>query len=193
MSIYYASVVYTSTPETRQPIPVGGNHALKFPYNEQNDPWGMHPKRRPDGYVVRDFLTDPESAIIIPAVTGLATIQLDIAWTGQANAYRSAVVGENLPFENTHTDIRPDLLWTSLTPVRAGEPIAVLVGHTAATPLQIASARITVTIQDDIAVPPERPVRVRGGDDPYPETQPEAPANPGGSTPPVNDDDTIPR
>lgn len=161
MAIYYASIGYTSTPETQQIIPAGGNHPLKFPRDEQTDPWEMHPKRRPDGYVVGDFLLDPESAVILPPVDGMASIQVDVVWDTGRYIRRTYVISENWPYENTfHYDTDPTS-WTSMAFVRRGEPFAVLVGHDSLNPQGIVSARIQVAIQSDIAQPPVRRARER--------------------------------
>lgn len=185
MAIYYASVGYTSTPETRQTIPVGGNHPLHFPFDEQRDPWKMHPRRHPDGHVVEDFLTDNRSAMILPAVQGLATIQLEIVWFNTGTfTRRHYIVSEEADYENQMHSRLDVNSWASLTPVFLGEPFAVLVGHDSPSPQDIASARLLVTIQDDIAVPPDGRIRVRPGGETEEPPRTETPAEPGGGTPP---------
>ena len=171
MGIHYLSVVYTSDPQNRQTIPSGGNHPLKFPRNEQHDPWEMH--------------SEP-GAIIDPVVDGFAVIQLDVTWEGGNYIRRYGLVGDGLPYENTTDGNRPSIEWVNITPLKRGEPIAFLVGHDQPTPQQILSARLTIAINDDISHPEERKVRVRPGTDAEDPTEPEAPANPGDDgTPPV--------
>lgn len=183
MAIYYASVGYVSTPQRRQEIPVGGNHALKFPYDEQNDPWGMHPRRLPDGHVVEDFLADNNSALMLPPVRGLATIQLEIAWEDGTYTRRHAVVGENQAYENNHHSRVGTESWTSLLPVTQADPFVILVGHDSPTPKHVAAARLLVAIQDDIAPVPDGRVKVRPGGETEAPNDPETPAEPGGGDP----------
>lgn len=177
VSIYYARIGYTSTPETRQIIPAGGNHPLKFPRDEQRDPWGMHPKRLPDGTVIGEFLADANSALFYPARTGLAVIQTDVDWQAGQYSRRNGLAGDNQPYEPTFQSDQDSTTWTTMIRVDEGEPFAILVGHTANTPQNIAAARIRIAIHDDVAEPTEQRLRIRPGDivnDPETEGPPNA-------------------
>lgn len=177
MPVYYASIGYTTEPGKKQIIPVGGNHELKFPRNEQKDPWGMHPTA---GGVIR-----------IP-FTGVAHIQLDVHWANGTATRRQYITGDQQAYEAEAHSTLLDVTQTHLTPVRDTELLGILVGHDAATPQEIVAARIQIAINTDVATPPVRPLRVRVGTDPWIPDDPEAPGQPGGTTPPVNDDDKRP-
>lgn len=168
MAIYYASIGYTSDPDNIQEIPVGGNHPVKFPRNEQRDPWGMH---RTGGPVIR------------MAASGLATFQIDVHWTPGTYARRHYLVSDNQPYEGEADAVRPDFTFTHHAIVRDGEEFAILVGHGSATPQQIAAARIQVMIDDSLADPPEQKIRIREGHDPSVPTPPEGPPTVGDGIP----------
>jgi len=158
MAIHYASIGYTSDPDNQQIIPVGGNHPLKFPRNEQHDPWEMHPATGP---------------VIRMAATGMATFQLDVSWAPGSYARRYGIISDTWPYEGTADGVRPDHTYTFHTPVHRGDDVAVLVGHAAATPQNVVSARLQVMIDDDVAIPVERKINIRVGTDPDPdETDP---------------------
>lgn len=164
MSVYYANTGYFSTPGEEQTIPTGGNHPLHLPTTDQTDPWEMHPERWPDGTVIDNYLTDDNSALFRPPVSGIATIQIEAVWAAGATLYRHSVVTEL--GEVTATSAVNEGTWTLIIPVVAGEGFAVLVGHDAVGDLGIDSAKVTVVIHDPIAEPPARRVRVREGTTP---------------------------
>jgi hypothetical protein len=196
VSLYYASVGYTSEPGATLKVPAGGNHALRLPRTEQHDPWDMHPGQLADGTVIGPWPGDQRTALIIPPVTGLAVVTVDAVWVGAWNdgtIRRAYIVGDNQPYEPGYETDGPAFSWTTQMMLTAGEPIVVMLGHTAATQQTLESARVRVVINGDIAKQKARRARVRVGTDPSVPDDPEAPANPGGTTPPVSDDDTIPR
>lgn len=168
MSIYYASVGYTSDPGNQLIIPVGGMHELKFPRNEQRDPWRMH--RQPGG-------------LFRMPVNGIATIQMDVYWSLGQVERRHFINGNEQPYEGVHASTRADVTWTHHTTVRAGEILGVGVRHTAATPQEIVAARIQIMIDTDVAIPPTRRVRVRKGHNPVSPPPPEGPPNEGDGIP----------
>lgn len=195
MSLHYASIRYTAA-DTTLKVPVGGNHALRLPRDEQNDPWEMHPRQLPDGTTVGAWPDDPNTALLIPAVTGLAVITVDVAWEGAWNdgtIRRAYIVGDTLPYEETFATIGPDMTWTVQAFVTAGEPVVVMLGHTAETPQALAAARVGIVINDDIAEPPVRRIRVRAGTDPDP-VKTEGPPNVGDgiAQPPYDPEPNIP-
>lgn len=164
MAIYYASVGFTSDPDNQQIIPVGGMRELKFPRNEQRDPWGMHAL--------------PGGLFRMP-VNGVATIQLDVYWSlGQAGR-RHAINGDEQPYEGTYDTTRADVTWTHHTTVRNGEILGVGVRHDSATPQSIVAARIQIMINDDVAIPTDRRTRIRVGTNPEGPDLPEGPPNVG--------------
>jgi hypothetical protein len=190
VSLHYATIGYTAEPSPgiTLKVPVGGNHALRLPRTEQHDPWDMHPHQLPDGTVVGAWPGDPQTAYLIPPVTGLAHITVDATWQGTWNdgtIRRAYVVGDSFPYELGYETDGPELAWTTMTFVKAGEPFVIMLGHTAATAQTLLSARVSVVIDDDVATPPEQRTRIRVGTDPTIPDDPEPPAQPGGTTPPV--------
>lgn len=181
MAIYYASIGYTSEPGNQQFIPVGGMQQLKFPRNEQRDPWKMHPL--------------PGGVFRMP-VNGVATIQLDVYWNNGQVERRHVITGDEQPYEGACVTTRADVTWTHHTTVRAGETIGVGVRHLAATPQEIVAARIQIMIDDDVAIPPDHRLRVRKGTDPLAPEPPEEDPTVGDGvpqTPVPPDTDHIPR
>lgn len=166
MSVYYASVGFTSGPGNQLIIPVGGMHELKFPRSEQRDPWRMH---RQSGGLFR-----------MP-VNGIATIQLEVYWSSGQYLRRHVITGDEQPYEGTYDLPRADVTWTHHTTVKADEILAVGVRHDSATPQEVVAARIQIMIDTDVAIPPARRLRVREDTDPY------APTSPPGGTPTVGD------
>lgn len=165
MSIYYASVAYTSTPENPAPIPVGGVHPIPFKRDEQRDPFGMH---RANGAYFR-----------MP-VSGLATFQVDVHWSAGTYARKHYIDGQNQAYTGESDAVRPDHSWTHHALVKRGEIVALAVGHASASPQSIAAARIQIMINPDLAGVPEAP-RV-----PVPPTvtpEPEGPPNVGDGIP----------
>lgn len=165
MSLHYATIGYTAEPNpgVTLKVPVGGNHALRLPRTEEIDPWDMHPRILPDGTIIGPWPTDQKTAYIIPAVSGLAHISVDATWEGTWNdgtIRRAYVVGDNFPYELGFETDGPEMAWTTMTFVRAGDPFVIMLGHTAATPQTLLSARVNLAINDDVAEPPVRRARL---------------------------------
>lgn len=169
MSLYYASIGYTTEPGREQIIPAGATRPLKFPRNEQRDPWDMHAS------------PGMTATIRIPA-DGIAAFQLDVYWaTGATHTSRYNIVGDQQDYEGTLVGTGEQATWTHRARVRQGEEIAVLISHDAATGQEITAARLQVAVEADVALPPERRQRVRTGTDPF------APTSPPGQDPTVGD------
>jgi hypothetical protein len=171
MSLHYATIGYTAAPDpdVTLKVPVGGNYALRLPRTEEIDPWDMHPHRLADGTVIGPWPNDPQTALIVPAVTGLAHIAVDATWQGTWNdgvVRRAYVVGDNFPYELGYETDGPEMAWTTMTFVKAGDPFVIMFGHTAATPQTLLSARVNIAINDDVADPPTNRLHVRRGTDP---------------------------
>lgn len=157
MGIHYASIGYTSTPETVQTIPNTGVHPLKFGRDEQHDPWRMHATA---------------GALLRMPASGLATIQVDVHWSAGTYARKLYIDGEEQPYTGEHDGVRPVQVWTHHTRVRRGEVIALGVSQGSAGPQTIDAARVQVMVDDDIVTPDTARLRVKDGTDPDPEPNP---------------------
>lgn len=173
MGIHYASIGYTSTPETVQTIPNTGVHPLKFPRTEQHDPWRMHQNA---------------GALLRMPASGLATIQIDVHWSAGTYARKLYVDGDEQAYTGEHDGVRPVQTWTHHTRVRKGEIIAVGISQSSAGPQTVDAARVQVMVDDDIVTPEAVRARVKAGTDPDPIDPPEAPpyVGEGGNQPPYD-------
>lgn len=144
MSIYYASVGYTSD-GIPLAIPVGGVHPVPFPRDEQRDPFGMH---RQAGAYFR-----------MP-VSGLATFQIDVHWSAGTYNRRHYIDGQDQSYTGESESVRPDHTFVHHALVKRGEIIAVAVGHGSNTEQSVSAARVQIMVNPDLAgrvTPPREP------------------------------------
>lgn len=162
MTFYRCSAAYTSTPENRKIIPAGEARPLRFPFDEQYDPWGMHSRRLVDG----EIDPDTQTAAFRPPVDGHAIITLETVWSAGQYLRRAHLVGDTLPREVEAWNANAVGLWTAQTPVVAGDPVAILLAHGSPDPQEILSARILITILAEEEVPDIAVTRPRRDTDP---------------------------
>lgn len=154
MSLYYASIGYTTEPGREQVIPAGATRPLKFPRGEQRDPWNMHDK------------PGMTATIRIPA-DGVAAFQLDVYWaSGATHTSRYNLVGDQQDYEGTCVATGEQVTWTHRAIVHRGEELAVLISHDSPADQEIVAARLQVAVEADIALPPDHRLKVRYGTDP---------------------------
>lgn len=178
MGIHYISLAHHGDETHRQTIPAGGNHPLKFPATDKTDPWEMHQS-------YRDYLNQPEAAVITPIVSGWATLTLDVTWAEQGHTWRYGIV-QDTQEATRHSTAASDDPWTHATMVEAGKPLVILLGHDAGRGQEVLAARLQLAIDDSIATPHIQKIRVRAGTDPSVPADNEPPGNPGDDgTPPV--------
>lgn len=168
---YFCSLGFKPEAGQEQVIPTGAYRTLRFGYDghENDDPWGMHDPRQPDGAFVRDWTADERSGLIWPAADGLGILEMNIIWlAGDYQEVRDVFV-RNLIGDTpdwTAYDHRPPskgenpFTKTHMLKVYRGVPLALQVAHDAPGDARVRMAQFKLTILP-LAVPPVSRNRVR--------------------------------
>lgn len=161
--------------EDPQTVPVLSSdyYLIRFPYGsaESWDPENMHPAAQPTG--TTSSYPDPRSGLIWPSVSGWGWLTAMVFWdTGSASEYRARFVRDPLNlttgFDSTAT------VDDSPTPggqyrhyqheifVHPNTPIALMVRHSASSPVKVTLAEFKLAIEDNVANMPFPPPLLPG-------------------------------